>query len=207
MGIRINLLLDHDLADFRNADDVLARLAPTAEAAQAVCRDRLASDPDRPHDSRSAWEAYLSSPREPGLRRFTGPGSLLLCVTASTARVRAGGRWRGFLADEPLRRAHLLAFRAIAGALGAGFMALYADSDEVDALFLSGAPPWECVERMDRMWGPPQGGVEDVDPSLVAAARLYQPSSVWFLEGVPKSSAGPERPPSSLDRLPRPSIE
>lgn len=199
MGTRINLLLDHDLADFRNSGEVLARLSPTTRAAREVRADWLAYEPDRSHDPQPVWEAYPASPREPDLRRFTGPGSLLLSVTASAARLRAGGRWRGFLAVEPLRRAHLLAFRAIADALGAGFMALYADSDEVDDLFLSGDPPWECVERMERMWGPPQGGVADVDPSLAAAARLYLPNSVWFLEGVPKSPAVPERPPPGLD--------
>jgi hypothetical protein len=188
MGTRINLLLDHDLADFRNPGEVLARLSPTTRAAEAVRDYWLTSDPDSPHNLQSVWEADPQSPREPGLRRFSGPGSLFLSVTASAARVRTGGRWRGFLAIEPLRRVHLLAFRTIARALGAGFMALYADSDEVDGLFWDRRPPWECVERMQQMWGSPQGSVEDVDPGIAAAAEVYLPNSVWFLEGV-KSGA------------------
>jgi hypothetical protein len=182
MGTRINLLLDHDLADFRNPAEVLARLSPTIRAAEAVRDYWLASDPDGPHDSQSVWEADPQSPREPSLRRFTGPGYLFLSVTASAAHVRTGGRWRGFLAIEPLRRVHLLAFRAIARALGASLLALYADSDEVDDLIWGGRPPWECVERMEQIWGPPQGSVEDVNRSIVAAAEMYLPSSVWFLE-------------------------
>jgi len=184
MGTRINLLLDHDLTDFRNPEEVLSRLSPTIQAAEAVRDYWLASDPDSPHAPMSVWEADPQSPREPGLRRFTGPGSLFLSVTASAARVRTGGRWRGFLAIEPLRRVHLLAFRAIARALGAGFMALYPDSDEVDGLFWDGRPPWECVEWMEQRWGPPQGSIEDIDPSIAAAAEVYLPKPVWFLEGV-----------------------
>lgn len=184
MGTRINLLIDHDLADFRNPAEVLARLSLATRAAGAVRDYWLESDPDGSHDPQPAWEADPVSLRRPGLRRFTGPGSLFLSVTASAARVRTGGRWRGFLAIEPLRRVHLLAFRAIARAMGAGYMALHADSDDVDELFLSGRAPWECVELMERMWGPPQGSVEDVDPSITAAAVMYLPSPVWFLESV-----------------------
>ena len=184
MGTRINLLLDHDLDDFRSPEEVLARLSPTTRAAEAVRDYWLGSDPDSPHDPLPVWEADPVSPREPGLRRFTGPGCLFLSVTASAARVRTGGRWRGFLAIEPLRRVHLFALGSIARELGAGFMALYADSDEVDGLFWDGRPLWECVERMEQKWGPPQASVENIDPSIAAAAEMYVPSSVWFLEGV-----------------------
>jgi hypothetical protein len=79
---------------------------------------------------------------------------------------------------------HLLAFRAIARAPGAGFMALYVDSDEADDLFWGGRPAWECVERMEQLWGPPQRSVEEVDPRIAAAAAMYVPGSLWFLEDV-----------------------
>jgi hypothetical protein len=185
MGTRINLLLDHDLADFRNTREVLARLAPTTNATEAVRDYWLASDPDCPDVPQLSWAAAPECTREPLLRRFTGPGSLFLSVTTSAAWVRTGGRWRGFLDIEPLRRVHLIAFRAIARALGASFMALYADSCEVNDLFWGGRPAWECVERMEQLWGPSQ--VEDVDSGIVDAADARLPFSVWFLEGVKRT--------------------
>ncbi|WP_206108015.1 hypothetical protein [Paludisphaera soli] len=90
----------------------------------------------------------------------------------------------GFLAIEPLRRARLLAFRTIARASGGGFIALHADSDEVDDLFWSGRPPWECVERMEELWRPPDGSVEGLETRIIAAAEIDLPSSVWFFEDV-----------------------
>jgi hypothetical protein len=57
MGTRINLLLDHDLADFRNPAEVLARLSPTIRAAEAVRDYWLASDPDSPQESKRAKRA------------------------------------------------------------------------------------------------------------------------------------------------------
>lgn len=53
-----------------------------------------------------------------------------------------------------------------------------------DGQFLRGRPPREYVERMEQTWGSPQGSVEDVDPSIAAAAEDYLPSSAWFLEAV-----------------------
>ncbi|WP_337176571.1 hypothetical protein [Paludisphaera sp.] len=188
MGTRINLLLDHDLADPRDVREILTRLDATTEATVAVSEYWLASEPDNYRPPQRSWVAIPESPRRPGPRCFDGPGNLLLSVTATAARVRAGGRWRGFLAIEPLRRAHLLAFRAIARTLGARFMSLHADSDAVDEFFLCGRSAWECVERMERLWGPPQGSVVRIEPRIIEAAELYLPSSVWFLEDIKDES-------------------
>ncbi|WP_435020127.1 hypothetical protein TA3x_001661 [Tundrisphaera sp. TA3] len=184
MGTRINLLIDHDLPDFRDVGEILARLEATLVAAGAVCDFWLTSEPDGSHIPQKSWEAIPESPRRPGLRCFDGPGSLSLSVTASAARVRTGGRWRGFLANEAMRRVHLLAFRTIARVLGASFMAIHADSDAVNDLFWGGRSAWECAERMEQLWGPPEGSVERVEARIVEAAGLYLPGSVWFLEDI-----------------------
>lgn len=199
MGTRINLLLGHDLTDFRDSVEVLARLAPTTKAAVAVRDYWLTEEAKIPHDPQITWEAEPVTPRLSGLRRFSGPGSLFLSVAASAACVRTGGRWRGFLAVESLRRVHLLAFRLIARALGSDLMAIYGDSDEIDELIWAGRPPWECVEQMEQLWGPPYDRVDDLEPDIAAAAELYLPSSVWFLEGVlggidPEPNIGPAAP-------------
>jgi hypothetical protein len=180
MGTRINALFDHDLTEPGDRGSVLARLAAALPAALTVREYWRAADPESTHDDPPAWRADPVSPRESGLLHYTGPGSLFLSVTAQAAWVRTGGRWRGFLTIEPLRRAHLAAFRRIAAALGAKRLAVYADSCEVDDLFWDGRPPGECVELMGRLWGPPQPTAEEIDPRVSAAAERTVPE-VWFL--------------------------
>jgi hypothetical protein len=181
MGTRINVLFGHSLDDFCNPDEVLGRLASSAMAALAVRDYWISVGPgQRPIEARF-WEADPVLPRTPGIRRFCGPGSLFLSVTACAVVIRTGGRWRGFLSIEPLRRVHLAAFRAIASALGADIMALYHDSDDINDLFWNGRSAKECFERMERIWGRPQLSVEAIDPRIAMEAEHGVPS-VWFLE-------------------------
>jgi hypothetical protein len=181
MGTRINVLLEHDLPDYRNRELVLARLAPALPATLAVRDYWRVTDPETPQDELAAWRAEPELPRGSGLLHFTAPGSLFLTVAQHVAHIRTGGRWRGFLSIEPLRRIHLAAFRRIAAALGSHCMALYPDSCEVDDLFWGGWGHWECVQLLERMWGPPQHSVEEIDPAIdVEGMAVF---SVWFLEG------------------------
>jgi hypothetical protein len=124
-----------------------------------------------------------ASPHRPELHYYTGPGRLFLTVASTTAHIRTGGRWRGFLTIEPVRRVHLGAFRQIARAFGTASMALYGDSCEVDDLFWSGRKQWECIELMERLWGPPQRTAEEIDAKITAAAEQTVPL-VWFLEST-----------------------
>jgi len=179
MGTRINALFDHDLADFHDREECLARLAPTAPAASAVDDYWCTVQPERSRDEHARWQAEPVLPRGHDLRRYIGPGGLYLTVTPVAARVRTGGRWRGFLTIEPLRRVHLAAFRAIARALGADRMAVCLDSDEVDDLFWDGGHLRDCEGCMRDRWGPPQASIEWIDPAIVAAAETCPPP-VWF---------------------------
>jgi hypothetical protein len=181
MGTRINILLDHDLPDFREPATTLARLAPSTEATLAVREYWRRAGSSNAPDNLVSWRAEPNMPRRPLLRHYTGPGFLNLSVSVSAARVRTGGRWRGFLSIEALRRVHLLAFRAIARALGSSCISLYGDSCEVDDLFWEGRMQRECVDAMNRMWGPPQPSVDAIDPR-VAAATDHTVPLVWFLE-------------------------
>ncbi|WP_165246327.1 hypothetical protein [Paludisphaera soli] len=184
MGVRINMLIDHDLADFRDVGEVLARLHAASGAARSLEEFWRATEPDHLPDPLRSWEADPENPRRPGLRTFNGPGRLFLTVTAAAMQVRCGGRWRALVADEPLRRAHLDAFRSIARGLGAGFLALHADSDDVDELLRDGRPAWECVLRMESLWGPPERGVEWLDAEPGEGGATWLPSHAWFLEDV-----------------------
>jgi hypothetical protein len=147
----------------------------------------VSADPHRQRDDLVVWRVDPVSPREPCLHRYTGPGSLFLTVTAQAACIRTGGRWRGFLSIEPLRRVHLAAFRQIAGSMGSRCLAFYADSCEVDDLFWGGRSQWECIQLMERNWGRPQRSVEDIEPRVAAAAEHTVPT-VWFLESTQVSA-------------------
>src|SRR5687767_111810 len=128
MGTRIDVYISHNLPRFDDAEATIARLnsaLPTAFAVRHYWRSVEPSgyEPDR-------WEAEPVSPRMPNVRRYSGPGALDLTVTPAAARISTGGRWRGFLSIEPLRRVHLPAFRAIAQAMGSAKSALCADRSE-----------------------------------------------------------------------------
>jgi len=181
MGTRINVLLDHDLTDYRNRESVLARLAAALPATLGVRDYWRAVDPHTPDNELAVWRADPVSPGNSALHHYTGPGSLFLSVTAWAASIRTGGRWRGFVSIEPLRRIHMAAFRQIAGSVGSSKLALYADSCEVDDLLWGGATQGECIELMERMWGPPHRSVEKIDPKVSLAAKHSVPL-VWFLE-------------------------
>lgn len=183
MGTRINALFDHNLPDYRDRDECLRRLASATSATAAVRDYWLAADTEGPHSERVEWQSDPILPFSHNLRRYTGPGCLFLTVTQVSARVRTGGRWRGFLSIEPLRRVHLTAFHAIGRALGADTMALYGDSDEVDGLFWDGLPLRACVEWMRGRWGPPKECTTVIDP-LIVAATDHGPPLVWFLVNV-----------------------
>jgi hypothetical protein len=137
------------------------------------------------HQADERWEAEPVTPRMPNVRRYSGPGSLYLTATPAAARISTGGRWRGFLSIEPLRRVHLAAFRAIARAMGSATLALCADSrDDVTDVFLANGSQNDCIAVMRSAMGPPQPSVESIAPDVVARTEHGVPS-VWFLDGQP----------------------
>ena len=184
MGTRIDVYLGHDLPRFDDAAATIARLNSALPTAFAV-RDYWRSVDPETHQTDERWEAEPITPRTANVRRYSGPGSLYLTVTRAAARISTGGRWRGFLSIEPLRRVHLPAFRAIARAMGSAKLALCADSrDDVSDVFLADGSQDDCVAVMRSAMGPPQPSVESIAPDIVAQTEHGVPS-VWFLEGDP----------------------
>jgi hypothetical protein len=181
MGTRIDVLLDHNLTDYRDREAVLTRLATALPSALAVQDYWHSADPHSIHDKSVEWRAEAMSPHNPVLYRYTAPGSLFLTVTNQAAHIRTGGRWRGFLSIEPLRRVHLTAFRHITRALGSSSLAIYADACEIDNSFWGGKTQGECVALMERLWGPPQRSVEGIESWIATEAERTVPQ-VWFLE-------------------------
>jgi len=182
MGTRIHVYVSHDLPRFDDAAVTLARLASALPAALAV-RDYWRSIDPETHQTDEHWEAWPVMAMMPAVRRYRGPGSLDLTVTSAAARISTGGRWRGFLSIEPLRRVHVAAFRLIAHALGSRNLALCADSrDDVTDVFLAEGSLGDCIAAMRSAMGPPQSSVEWITQEVVAQTEHGVPS-VWFLEG------------------------
>jgi hypothetical protein len=184
MGTRIDVYLSHDLPQFDDAAATIARLNSALPAAFAVRDYWRAVDPDT-RQANERWEAQPMTPRMPSVRRYSGPGSLYLTVTPAAARIGTGGRWRGFLSIEPLRRVHLAAFRAIAQAMGSASLALCADScDDVADVFHADGSQDDCIAMMRSAMGAPQPSVKSIAPDVVAQTEHGVPS-VCFLDVEP----------------------
>jgi hypothetical protein len=193
MGTRINVCLDHDLPDYRDREATLARLRSALQAALAVHDYWVSVNPERPPDRQEAWEAEPMSERQPYLRRYSGPGSLFLTVAARAATIRTGGRWRGFLTIEALRRVHLAAFWSIGIAMGARSLILFPDSDEVCELLLDEGNADDCRAFLKQKWGQPQASLLKIEPEIAEAADRTVPL-VWFVENIARKRSESDVP-------------
>lgn len=179
MGTRIHVFVSHDLPSVDDAASViehLDRALPQAMALGAHWEDTVSS---------TGWLKEPLGHRLPHLHRYAGPGSLWVDLTPAAARISTGGRWRGFLSIEPLRRVHLDAFIAIAAALGSSRMAICHDSTvEPEDAFVEGRSNAEVVESLHREIGPPQPTVTSIDMTIIRETEHGVPN-VWYLEAVP----------------------
>ena len=155
MGTRINVLMNHDITDYKNQAAVLARLTLTLPAALAVRDYWDANDPDPRRAVQTEWTADPLTPYEPTSRSFTAPGSLFLDIGPSVAKLRTGGRWRGFVTIAPLYQVHLQAFRAVADALGASYFACFPDCEDAWEAFVEGGTDREVFPILEHYFGPP----------------------------------------------------
>jgi hypothetical protein len=183
MGTRIHVYLSHDLPRFDDAAVMIARLTSALPAALAV-RDYWRSVEPDTYQGEEHWKAEPVTPRTPNVRRYSGPGWLLMSITPAAARISTGARWRGFLSIEPLRQVHLAAFRSIGRAMGSATLALCADSrDDVNDVFCANGSMADCIAKMRSVMGPPQASAEVIAPEIVVKAKHGVPS-VWFLDGA-----------------------
>ena len=153
MGVRIHVYLSHDLARWEDSAEALARLAGCLDSAKKV-GDYWRAQGD--HEGLDRWVAEPIIPRLPHQRDYSGPGSLYVAITPRCMRISTGGRWRGLLSIEPLRRVYVAAFRSIAD----GF----------------GSQP-DCIAELRKTLGPPRRLLElenaEFDPLV---------GRVWFLD-------------------------
>jgi hypothetical protein len=180
MATRIHVFLSHDLPRFDDASDTIARLDAALPAAFAVRDYWRTADPGNVEVEN--WAAEPIIPRLPDRRAYTGPGSIFLDVSPKAARISTGGRWRGFLSIEPLRRVHVAAFRAIASALGCKQLAICHDScNAVEDTFLAGGSQEECIAKLRAALGPPQPSLDSITAEIVQQTEHGVPS-VWYLD-------------------------
>ena len=155
MGTRINVLMDHTVDDYQNQSAVLARLTSALPAALAVRDYWDVNDPDPKRIIQTQWTADPLTPYEPNMRSFTAPGGLFLDLGPAVTKIRAGGRWRGFVTLPQLYQVHLQAFRAVAQALGALYSACFPNCEDAWEAFVEGSTEREIFPILEHYFGPP----------------------------------------------------
>jgi hypothetical protein len=93
MGTRINALFDHNLNCYNAAETTLSRLAAALPAALAVANYWQLVEPHSQHSELAVWRGEQLLPLYPHHRRYSGPGSIFIQLTAGTCwlRTAAGG--------------------------------------------------------------------------------------------------------------------
>ena len=185
MGTRINVLMNHDIVDDKDQSAVLLRLETALPAALAVGHYWNPAATSAAPEQNNRWIADPVMPYETHWRSYTGPGSLFLKVGPHAAKIRTGGRWRGFLSIPPLYQVHLQAFRAIAQALGASKAVYFADCDDVDDAFYEGGDVETGIGILTGYRGLPQPSINEIAPEIVAKTDYTVPS-VWYYEKLEK---------------------
>lgn len=112
---------------------------------------------------------------------FAGPGHMSIRFYPKVAQIFAGARWRGFLSIPPLRDVHRAAFESIARAVGASGIIFVPDyADELLEAADEGKSLDECLGVIEEKWGPMQGDLDEIRPSVIADCDRCPPK-VWFL--------------------------
>jgi hypothetical protein len=186
MGTRINVMVEHHFGDYRDRAATIKMLTPTISAATEVANYWRTVDPEYKDLHPNSWTASPPDPLDRYLM-YCGPGNLFLRFGLKLARIWTGARWRGFLSIEPLRRAHLQAFRSIARHFGSERMVFFPDGgiadDLVPAAIHDGITQEDCIATLQRAYGAPQPSINNVDPEVVTQTRHTVPL-VWYIEPV-----------------------
>ena len=185
MGTRINVLMDHTVDDYQNQSAVLARLTSSLLAALAVRDYWNGNRPFLGPERQAEWTADPYMPHETHWRSYTAPGSLFLKVGPHAAKIRTGGRWRGFLSIPPLSQVHLQAFRAIAQTLGASQAVYFADCDDVYDAFYENGEVEAGIGILKGYMGLPQPSINEITAEIAAEAECTVPG-VWYYEKLEK---------------------
>lgn len=179
MGTRIDVFFAKDFPLFGDEAATLQRLRRTEPACRRVTEYWRGTGSKGTHLTEWVLSEVLADSSH-----FDGPGSLRVEVRAGAARVRTGGRWRGFLRLPALRAVHLAAFRSIGLAFGSDVMAITHDNSEsLHETFCEGGTLQDCIATLRATLGAPQPSIDAVDPSVVTAAEHEVPN-VWYLDRI-----------------------
>jgi|GEM_PF-7041064 len=181
MGTRINVLMDHNIADYKDQSAVLAPLTSALPATLAVRDYWDVNDPSPKRVVQTEWTADLVTPYGPNFRSFTAPGSLFFDIGPAAAKIRMGGRWRGFVSIPPLYQVHLQAFRAVAHASGASYFACFPDCEDAWEAFVEGGTDREIIPILEHYFGPSHSFPDALLPEESEEAEK-DVAYVWYYE-------------------------
>jgi hypothetical protein len=179
MGTRINILFEHDFADWQDRQATLAKLDLALPAAQS-----LAAYWASKRQTEVRKHTWVANPIFPPSQRcdymsYSGPGELFVNVNAKMIHVHTGGRWRGFLSIQDLRDAHYAAFVQLAQAFGAKEFFCCADNDLVMDIFYGGGELLRCIELLESELGPSLAYNSIVDYSIAKETEHGCPR-IWY---------------------------
>lgn len=180
MGTRINVIFDHDLADWLDRPLVVQRLNRALPEACMV--DDYWHQVD-PHYIRDERQWLIDPVDQTHCQDYTGPGAIFVSINPTSVHIHTGGRWRGFLSIGPLRHVHLAAFRSIVRGLGGTEMIVFSDNDDVISEFCEGRDYSACLEQLARMEGSPQPTIELIDRKFIHDCEFGIPA-VWYRDKV-----------------------
>src|SRR5215471_5144132 len=110
MSTRTHVIVDHQIADYRDREATIRILQPSVPSVIAVEDYWRSVERDEYEATAKAWIPQ----KEHTIRSYLdylGPGSILLHFSQQVVVVSASARWSGFLTIEPLRKVHLAAFQ------------------------------------------------------------------------------------------------
>ena len=176
MGVRINVISDHQIRQWNDVDWLIGHLSKTLPTLEKI--DAYWVRTGEKNDRLRCWQASRPSDSFRSVK-LEGPGSVWLTLTPKIAMIHTGGRWRGFMEIPELRQVHLSAFRDILGCLRASFAAYFPDFDDVWGLFYEDRPASQVEELLVPHFGRPSTNVDNPDRS-----DIQKRPSVWFREDL-----------------------
>lgn len=179
MGVRVNTIFEHKLADTYDTEHVIQLLGKTTAAAVTLATIQTDIDAGLSQAQADHWTTFPESPFSGTTKYlvYNGPGLLSIRFGDRTGRIRAGSRWRSFLEIPSLRLAHIHAFRTIALAFGSQHFACYPDDDAIDdAVFSKRFYFNDCIAYLNSKKGPPS----PIEPNL-EKINQHRSSELWFV--------------------------
>ncbi len=185
MSIGTQGITEHRVPHFRDATDVIARLAPTVSCLAAVQEFLRRENPTwkETHQTWTAVEDYTYF-------ACWGPGSFSVMFGTHIAEINPGIRYSVFLERPSLRSLYVPVIETIARALGGMRLVIKSDLDNAlgdESIYLNNgcANFDECIGRLRQSLGEPLPQSQILAGGLEKYTDLER--DIWFLENLGKA--------------------